>query len=98
MARVISLRRPEGSDEANVCFYRHHECKNARDMRAALQDDDADILQFNVGAFGWEMPLDTPFAVTATDECQVCGVTVAAWFQWVGPRVIAPKRALWTPS
>lgn len=98
MPKVIKLRRPEAGDEHGVCFYRHHECRDARTMRAALDNDDADILQFNVGAFGWEMPLNTPFAVISTDDCGVCGASVGAWFEWTGPQVFASKSKLWTPG
>lgn len=98
MAAPIRIPRPEGGEERDVCFYRSHNCRSAKDFRAALENPDVDLLQFNIGAFGVGMPLDVPFVVRATEPCQVCGADIAAWFVWSGARVIAPKSRLWTPS
>ena len=87
---IRSVPRPEGGAERDVCFYIHHNCPSARAMRAALDNVHVDELQFSVGLVGWEMPLNTPFPVHASNACGVCGSQPAAWFEWAGPRI-------WTP-
>lgn len=95
-ASRFRLPRPEGGAEAGVTFARHHECASARHMRAALDDDDADLITFPVGHAGQGIPSDTPFTVTAIEPCGVCGKLLVAWFEWVGPSFHSVSP-LWTP-
>lgn len=93
---AIRIRRPEGGEEHGVVFTRRHACKNAAEFRAAFEDPYVDELQFAVGLHGWEVPVDIPFDVTATEPCAVCGALVKAWFEWYAPKVHAGPD-LWTP-
>lgn len=83
--------RPEGGAEIRDVQWRiPHNCDDARLMRRALDDEEADVLVFNISSHGAGMPLDVPFAVTSTTPCNVCGKYVSAWFEWGGARI-------WTP-
>lgn len=84
--KVRPVKRPDGNEHELVIEIRHS-CVNARAMRRALQDDEADSLAFGVGVVGHGLPLGTPFAVTSMNVCQVCGNQPSAWFEWTGPSV-----------
>lgn len=85
---LISLGRPADGEEHGVVFLRNHNCRDAAMFRSALEDRDVDLLIWPVGLIGYQMPLDTPFAVECGNECKVCGSRPWCWFQWHGPKVI----------
>lgn len=97
---TINIKRPGDGTEHGVVWYRHHGCKNAKEFRSMMENRDIDILQFPVGLIGFEMPLNVPFVVEASNACPVCGATVRAWFKWTGGMVmdLHPTSSLWTPS
>lgn len=82
--RVNRLPIPEGGDERNVVWYRHHNCRNAKAFRVAMDNEDIDYMQFSVGSHGEGMPMGIPFRVTSTNPCGVCGEYPSMWFEWVG--------------
>lgn len=92
----VKLPRNEGGDDRDILWSRHHNCKEAETMRAALGDPDADLILFPVGLAGYEMPSGVPFQVMAGHACRVCGAMLAMWVEWLAPKVFTP--ALWTPG
>jgi hypothetical protein len=90
--KLVTLPMPEAGGERELGFYKHHNCRDAKAFRAALEDEDIDLLQWSVGIVGAEMPAWTPFEVVSTDICFVChrGPFVLQ-FQWSAPK-------LWVPS
>lgn len=78
---------PEGGAEREVAFYRHHNCKNSRHFREAMDDPNVDRLQFSVGLFGEGMPSGVAFTVNSTNPCGVCGAYASLWFAWSAPRI-----------
>jgi len=79
-------------DEGRDVGYRvRHNCPNAREFRAALGDDEADLVVFNLSAYGGGMPLNTPFVAEST-ECRVCGTYLRGWFEWTGSQHIVLGR------
>ncbi len=85
--RVIYLPMPEGGAEREVDFYRHHNCKNAKEFKKALNNPNVDRLQFSVGLFGEGMPGNIPFIVNSTNPCDVCGNYFSLWFAWRAPMI-----------
>ena len=87
MSKVFTVERPEGGEGVDVMLRMHHNCRDAAIFRKALQDDEVDILVWNVSSYGGGMPLFTPFVVTSTDPCQLCGKYVNRWVQWGGKQI-----------
>lgn len=88
MSRVRRVPMPEGgAEERDVYMDIHHNCPNAAAFRRAMEDPDIDMLEFNISSHGFGMPANTPFVVTATVPCRVCGVLPSAWFEWAAPKL-----------
>ena len=81
MSRVVWFNR--GDDESGVHLIRHHNCPSASIMRQVLRDETVDELDFAIGIAGRGMPGDTPFVVTASAGCGVCGSSPSLWAGWV---------------
>lgn len=88
MSKLFTVQRPEGGEGVDVKLVAHHNCANAAAFRKALDDEQVDELVWNVSAYGGGMPLFTPFVVTSTNPCDVCGAYVNRWVQWGGSRII----------
>lgn len=83
MSTIIYLNRPADEEELTLTLQRRHNCQNAKLLRAATEDPDADLLYFPVGPAGRGLPGDVPFMVTAVDRCKVCGAQPSMWCAWV---------------
>lgn len=91
-ATHVRIGRPEDEQEAHLVYVlRRHECKNAPEMRVALNDPDADMLLFPIGLVGWNTPIGVPFQVPASSTCGVCGKHLTIWAEWTGSK-------FWTPA
>ena len=87
MSKVFTVERPEGGEGVDVVLKQHHSCPNARYFRQGLEEEDVDLLVWNVSSYGGGMPLFTPFVVTSTEPCGVCGNYVNRWVQWGGKQI-----------
>lgn len=91
MSRLFHVQRPEDeNDLLGICWLVNHNCEQAKALRAAVEDENLDLLQFSVGIIGYGMPLNVPFEVISTNECGACGKSLRAWFAWSGPRIWVP--------
>ena len=78
--RLIYLRRPEGGAEAHAVYRTHHRCPQGNALSSTLGNE-ADLLVFPVGPFGFEMPYDEPF-LCVSFPCEACGRELTAGFVW----------------
>lgn len=69
-------------EDPQLAVERWHDCTNAKLFRDMLENEDVDKLVFPVGPYGYGMPGETPFVVTALDPCGVCGALPSMWAQW----------------
>ena len=68
--------------DPELALERHHNCANAKLLRAVLEDEEADLLVFPIGYYGDGLPSETPFVVTALEPCNICGALPSMWAQW----------------
>jgi hypothetical protein len=72
---------PEGGAEHQLAYSTHHRCPQANALVREFGND-VDLLIFPVGNYGFGMPLNQVFAVTALEECKACGRLLTAQFVW----------------
>ena len=89
MSKVFTVQRPEGGEGVDVKLRAHHNCANANAFRKALDDEDVDLLIWNMSSHGGGMPLFTPFVAVSTEPCMVCGTYVRRWLQWGGSKIVS---------
>jgi hypothetical protein len=88
-SRVMRLPMPEGGAERDVWFDVHHNCPQGKALRVDLGED-VDLIEFPVGHAGMGIPGNTPFVVTAVNDCRACGKLLSKWFEWAAPRLFVP--------
>lgn len=89
MARLFTLPMPEAGSEREVYWMVHHNCDQAKALKRVVGED-CDLIQFSVGLVGAEMPAGVAFEVVSTNNCEACGKTLRAWFQWSAPKFWLP--------
>lgn len=88
---------PEGGAEHEVVYELHHRCPQANALiRTEVGREDMDLLVFPVGNYGYAIPKNVTFAVTAMDPCGACGRLLTAQFVWRSGHV-NHAGSLWTP-
>lgn len=88
--RLYHFKQPEGGAEREVFTYMRHQCPEAEFARKALDEPDADLLEFNVGLQGQLFPAGVPFEVHSTYACLACSKDVAFMGVWDAPKIYIP--------
>ena len=95
--KLVELRQPEGGAEHQIIWSIHHHCPPANALVRELNDNDADLLVYPVGNVGYNMPVNTVFAVDPLGPCAACGREPRCQFVFRKGHV-SHAGSIWTPD